>query len=96
MIAGGNTPLVSFLNLENLIWIPQQSLPYDIHYGASVPYGDSFLIVGGYSNGQFSYLDTIFYFNPETEIFELFDQTLSEPKDQMAAFLVPDNFALCS
>ncbi len=49
---------VEFLNLETLIWEPRQSLPETVFAGASVPYQDSFLVVGGYG---YSYLNTIYY-----------------------------------
>ena len=56
--------LNSLINLDTLLWEPKPSLPYDIHYGDSVPFQNSFLIVGGKSLSVSYYLDTIYYFNP--------------------------------
>ena len=50
--AGGqNSDLVFTFDLATQIWLPGPRLPHDIDLGASVPYEDSLLIVGGY-NGQ--------------------------------------------
>ena len=97
MVAGGNANSnevsVEFLNLDTLIWEPKQSLPVDIAWGASVPYKDSFLIVGGKSD-LYSYLDTISYYNPTLDEWELVGQ-MDYEREYVAAFMVPDSYANC-
>ncbi len=84
---------VEFLNLDTLIWEPKQSLPYDIGFGASVPFQNSFLIVGG--DAQFrGYLDTVFYYNPDLDEWELI-KTMDYTRRVFAGFMVPDLYANC-
>ena len=95
LVAGGYYQETSseFLNLDTLIWEPKQSLPYDIAYGASVPFRDSFLIVGGDSSVDGG-LDTLYYYNPEIDRWELI-KTMNYERRDLAAFMVPDSFANC-
>ena len=53
VVAGGlNDKTTSILDLQYGIWLPGPALPHDIYIGAEVPFGDSYLIVGGcYSDG---------------------------------------------
>ena len=85
---------VDFLDLDTLIWEPRPRMPINIYIGVSVPYQDSFLIVGGYSSDGPNYLDTIYYYNPMTDEFELLGQMMDE-RETFAAFLVPDYYANC-
>ena len=98
LVAGGynqaGLTTVDFLNLDTLIWEPKLSLPIDIYYGASVPFKDSFLIVGGYSQ-DLSYLDSVYYYNPNVDQWELM-KTMDYGKVFSASFMVPDSFANCS
>ncbi len=83
-----------FLDLETLIWEPKASLPIDIDSGTSVPYLDSFLFVGGFSAlGQ---MDTILFYNPGEDRWELLPQRLAYNRTSFPAFLVPDSYALCT
>ncbi len=98
MVAGGDYagPSVEFLDLDTLTWAPKQSLPHDLRLAESVPFQDSFLIVGGdmdYNTGDS--LDTIYYYNPAEDSWDLMDQKLSVPGGPSAAFMVPDSFAGC-
>ena len=95
LVAGGYNGETSaeFLNLDTLIWEPRPSLPVDIYWGASVPFQDSFLIVGGLSETEGT-LDTIYYYNPITDQWDLL-RTMNCKRDQMAAFLVPDSYSNC-
>ncbi len=95
LVAGGiEESSVEFLNLDTLIWEPKQSLPTTIQDGASVPFKSGFLIVGGFSSVG-GYLDTIYYYNPNVDQWELMEQRMIYERDRFAAFLVPDDFALC-
>lgn len=83
-----------FLDLDTLIWSPKASLPYSINSGTSVPWLDSFLIVGGDSNVE-SYLDTIYYYDPTSDRWQNIGH-LDYRRRSSAAFLVPDDYANCS
>ena len=97
LVAGGTSTTSSeFLNLETLVWEPKANLPKQIHLAASVPYLDSFLIVGGAKNFNEEFYDSIFYYNPSNNDWDLLEQTLMFGRDQLAAFLVPDSFNPCS
>ena len=86
---------VEFLDLDTLTWEPKQYLPIDINKGVSVPYKDSFLIVGGFSSDVSEYLDTVYYYNPTLDQWELMNQRMTRGREYFAAFLVPDYYAGC-
>ena len=94
LVAGGfYDSSAEFLDIDRMqIWEPRASLPTYIAAGASVPYQDSFLIVGGWDNGG---IDTIYYYNPAIDNWDLLDN-LDDSRDGMAAFMVPDEYANCS
>ena len=73
----------------------KQSLPVDITFSASVPYKDSFIIVGGNSDFTRGNLDTIYYYNPSLDDWELLGRMRYE-RSQATAFMVPDSFANCT
>ena len=97
LVAGGRMYLnSSFLNLETLQWEQKKSLPHDICDGQSIPYGKSFLIAGGGTyNPIHYYLDTIYYYNPEKDDWEL-QGTMNDEQVLSPIFLVPDWYAKCS
>ena len=97
MVAGGDYagPSVEFLDLDTLTWAPKQSLPHDLRLADSVPYKDSFLIVGGDEDYDTNdELDTILYYNPTLDEWENLGQ-LSVARSRNAAFMVPDSYAGC-
>ena len=97
LIAGGPADTTAlFLNLQTLIWEPKPNLPHDISQGVSVPFLDSFLIVGGESLGETGFLDTIYYFNPGVEEWVLMDVRMEHKRVYHAAFMVPDSYANCT
>ena len=50
-----------------------------IAYARSAPYSGSFLMVGGYSKGD--YLDTVYYYEPESDSFRLLESRLEGVKE---------------
>lgn len=82
-----------FLDLNTLVWEPKASLPLTIGGGVSVPYLDSFLFVGGLTS--VSQQDTIYYYNPGDDRWELMPQRLKYVRTSFPAFLVPDSYANC-
>ena len=101
LIAGGQDSLsngistVDFLNLDSLIWEPKTQLPHDIFFGASVPFQESFLIVGGFSLDSVDNLDTIYFYDPSLDDWTLLGRMDNE-NTRLTAFMVPDTFANCN
>ena len=62
------------------------SLPHPIENAASVPFGDTFLIVGGMSGAK--YLDTIYLYDVGKAAWTLMDARLSEARVNAVAMLV--------
>ena len=82
-----------FLNLDSMTWEPKKNLPTNISHGRSVPYKESFLIVSGLtSNG---YHDSIYYFDPVTDDWDLLPQTVNTGTGIFEAYLIPDYFEDC-
>lgn len=95
MLAGGyDETSTEFLDLQTLTWEPKHSLPLDIYYAASVPFKDSFLIVGGHHYNANDYLKSIYYYNPATDKWD-FLRDMSRSREEFTAFMVPDSFANC-
>lgn len=91
VVAGGLHTSFSYgLDLDTLQWTTLPLLPQPISLGASVPYGDSFLIVGGFIQGGAE--KTVYTFDPQLEDWILLPQKLQIGREQTAAFLVPDTF----
>ena len=93
-VGGENVKSVEFLNLDTLIWEPKQGLPYDIYWGSSVQFQDSLLVVGGNSFEMEKHLDTVYYYDPKSDRWDLVGMMDFERRS-FAAFLVPDSFANC-
>ena len=78
------------------IWRPGPK--FEFYDGASVQFGDTFLLVGGRQNVfPFSASDQIWQFNPDPsdESWVLRPETLKSAKYHTAAFLVPNDYATC-
>ncbi len=95
LIGGYNYKTSSeFLNTKT--WEPKPDLPISIEVGASVQFQDSFLIVGGYDKTTSRYLDSIYYFNPVKDDWDLLEQKLDSRLADVIAFMVPDHAVDCS
>ena len=96
VVAGGDSdPSTSILDLETLTYYPGPNLPYDIYTGSSVAFGNTFLIVGGYSRYESDYLDTIFEFDPSNEVWIERVEKIQRGDAAMTAFMVPENYIEC-
>ena len=97
MVSGGQNDQTSiFLNLETLEWEDKAALPYDISRVSTLPYNNSILAFGGYSNDvEGHYLDTIYFYNPEVDEWQLLSHMKTE-RDYFPVFYVPDSYANCS
>lgn len=98
MVTGGTLGVKNsdFLDLDTLLWIPKASLDDDIGYGASVPFRDSFLIVGGIRVfAANNYLNTIYYYNPDSDTWIQLEKNMLRQRYKFAAFMVSDDYANC-
>ena len=84
-----------FLNLATLEWESKADLPFDISRHEDVPYGKSVLVFGGSSDNIDEDLDTIYFYDPEVDEWQL-KGNMKYPKYHFPAFLVPDDYANCS
>ena len=91
--AGGTDALTNILDLDTLEWKTGLDLPNAAIHAASVPYKNTFLVVGGNDGG---FLDTIYEFHPETEVWITRSETLMTARHAHTAFLVPDSAVNCS
>ena len=96
VVAGGDeTPSTDILDMDTMTWRPGPRLPFEILSAASVPFKEGFLIVGGYGGLQDTYLNSIFYFDPSREEWDLM-YNMTSARYLPAAFLIPDWFANCT
>lgn len=68
-------------------FLAAKPLPHPIAYAAVVPFGDSFLLVGGWTKGCLS-LSTIYYYNIDEEDWTPLDSILNERKCNVVAMMV--------
>ena len=54
----------------------------------SVPYGDTFLLVGGWNELTFEWMETIFMYDPYDERFVLLPETLRQGRGDHGAIMV--------
>ena len=73
-----------------------QNLAYlhNVIPGPCVPYKNSFLIVGGFDEARSERVDRILYFDITENSWTIL-HTLIAPRDNAAAFLIPENFGKC-
>ena len=84
--ATGALATADIYSLKQSSWRSGPSLPHPIENAASVPFGDTFLIVGGMSEAK--YLDTIFRYDAENAAWALLDASLSEARVNAVAMMV--------
>ena len=91
--AGSPTTATQIFSFESQTWRRGQDFPLEIAYGESVPFGDTFLVVGGLTDNS---QDTIYKYNIETEGWDLMPQRLKNARREFAAFLAPNDYITCS
>lgn len=76
-------------------WLPGPLLPYNMYGGESVPFMDTFLIVGGsvYGGGL---LNTVLEYDPVNIAWINRTETMDDARRHFAAFMVPDGYVTCS
>ena len=102
VVAGGRIPstvdsisATEILDLDTLQWTTGQKLPgnLEIYAGSSVPYQNTFLIVGG--QGHSMNHKTIFEWDPNTNGWITRTEQLTTARFRAPAFLVPDDAVDC-
>jgi hypothetical protein len=95
--AGWATNATQVFSVDTQTWRLGSDFPAGtLGGGSSVPYGDTFLVVGGSINGAFGPVqDTIFMYEVETGQWVSLPQRMSVARVEFAAFLVPDDFVSC-
>ncbi len=81
-----------YLYVHMLVSGPHLPLPRSS--GRAVPYGDTFLVLGGSEYGSIAtpFLDTILQFDPDNELWIHLEQRLPEKTIVPVAMFVPDDF----
>ena len=93
--AGDHTNTVEIFNLGTWEWSYHTSWTEYRAGGMSVPYGDTFLVVGGeISSGDYS--TEILWFNLDTEAWETRPEVVPSQTAYSAAFFVPNSYIRCT
>ena len=87
MLAAGTSQIYSF---ETGAWRTGPTLPTSSAFSATLPLGDTFIVIGGKQRSGEG-LTTVLEYDPVNEEFVVREETLSEEKWQVATVLVsPD------
>ena len=94
IIGGDKDSSSQIFNLNSMSWRDGNDLDIELWSGASVPYGDTFLLVGGFSEPARREVDTIYKYDVVSDrIFPI--GTLNMARRYHTAVFVPDNFVDC-
>ena len=86
----GNDRTTWMFDLYGEFWKPGNDFPFQAYLSTSVPFtGKTFLVVGGSGS------DNIVEFEPDTETWVIRPEKLKSSKQEVAAFMVPDDYATC-
>ena len=87
---------VALLDVRSQVWSEGPVFPNGTRaYSTTVPYRDSFLVVGGYTQGYRVPTDEIYFLNGTSMAWELMPHKMSQPRVGFYAALVPDEFVEC-
>ena len=89
----GDDGLVStteIYDVDSNTWSEGTPLPVALAWAAVVPYKTTFLVIGG-GKGSSSPSDKVFLYETSGEWTEMTHMKLSQPKDSVAAMLVPSS-----
>ena len=94
VITAYSTSKTQILNLGTLVWrYGPHDFPFPLGYAASVPYGNTFIVIGGY-NGSIDQ-DAIYQYEVDTGDWLLLPQHLATARRVFAATMVPDDLIHC-
>ena len=90
LVAGGNPNDISveILSLSTMEWRVGPNLPKGIDYPASVPFGNSFLIIGGSDFEENTFYDTIYEYEVEGGNWIERPEKLGQPKYDLTAIML--------
>ena len=95
---GDNTIVESF-DLATLKWTREDDFPFiPVGVTTNVPYGRSFLSVGGQTNGGFASgvrSDRIYRYDPDTNNWDMLPIALRKPLTEPAAFILDEDTISC-
>ena len=102
VVAGGNDDWITLdqqgsveiLDLETFEWRDAPDFPTPFYSAHSVPFGDTFLVVGGSSNND--YLKSIYEYDVNSGEFFMRSEILSRPRPGAAASAVSSNYLGCT
>ena len=98
VVAGGDfgSVLVYIYDLTEETWREALNpLPFDLWLSSVVPFGDTFLAVGGLrADGQRD--DRILEYQPDDESWIVREERLSEPKSEMSVLFISEDKVSCS
>ena len=97
VVAGGSQVglLVEILSLSTMEWREGPNLPKDIEFPASVPFGNSFLIIGGSNTGEYGFYDSIYEYGVEGGNWIERPEKLSQAKYDLTAVMLDTNDVNC-
>ncbi len=98
VVTGGyeNPRLTEILNLDTLEWREGPAFPAFISNGASVPYGKTFLAVGGLIQGGGGNSNNIYSFDPDAEEWVEISRVMTLEREWFAPVVVPPGYADCN
>ena len=100
ILAGGyHTRTAEAFSLQEENWFFIPDLPiwgYELYDGSFVPFGDTFLIVGGEDYGSGGVQNSIIQFDPFIDNWIIRKEKLKLPKYFSTSFFVPDDYVVCT
>ena len=93
---GNELSSTEILNLDSVDqWSNGPNLPIGLREGSSVPFKDTFLIIGGYDFNDDS-SPNIYEYDVRNEAWITREEKLTTPRRLFAAFLIPEEVARCT
>ena len=82
-------PATEILNLDTMTWRDGPQFPeYQTYWATSLPYGNSFLAIGGVSIG-YGRRNEIWHFNPDSYTWDIVS-AMTQERELLAAIALPD------
>ena len=93
VVTGGGPAFntTDIFSLVDMSWRTGPVLPSPLRLAASVPYGDTFLVVGGQQGDDGMSVDTIFQYDPEGPSWIEREERLALARDSHVAIPLPDD-----
>ncbi len=93
MVGGTNCKSTIVFDSKTRSWSKKADLPFVIYGGATLPYKDSFIIIGGYQYKNSAGLEkSILYYNPLLDKWEVLEEEMRSARVYFTAFYVPNDY----